>query len=169
MPFTIRTERSLDADTIYENGVTNNNIESGLLTFTVPLNAPTRLYYQNSNNINITGGNITGITDLAILDGGTGASNKSDARTNLGLVIGTDVQPYDEDLADIASLTPNSNNFIVGDGDKFVQKSASETRSSLGLGDVATQNENNFIYLFINVNTFKQLCKKGSRKFCKFS
>ena len=46
------------------------------------------------------------------MDGGTGASNKSDARTNLGLVIGTDVQPYDEDLADIASLTPNSNNFI---------------------------------------------------------
>ena len=31
MPFTIRTERSLDADTIYETGVTNNNIESGTL------------------------------------------------------------------------------------------------------------------------------------------
>ena len=76
------------------------------------------------------------------MDGGTGASNKSDARTNLGLVIGTDVQPYDEDLADIASLTPNSNNFIVGDGDKFVQKSASEARSSLGLGSLALQNVN---------------------------
>ena len=55
MPFTIRTERSLDADTIYTTGITNSDIESGILTFTVPLNAPTRLYYQNSNNINSGG------------------------------------------------------------------------------------------------------------------
>jgi hypothetical protein len=35
--------------------------------------------------VKITGGTITGITDLAVADGGTGASSAADARTNLAV------------------------------------------------------------------------------------
>ena len=78
--------------------------------------------------------------DLPVAEGGTGASNASDARTNLGLVIGTDVQAYDAQLADVAGLTPSDGGFIVGDGSNFVVESAATARTSLGVDAAGTDN-----------------------------
>ena len=84
------------------------------------------------------GGDIT-TAGKALLDDATAA----DQRTTLGLVIGTNVQAYDAQLADIAGLTPTDNTFIVGNGTNFVSEDATTARTSLGLGTIATQTANN--------------------------
>jgi hypothetical protein len=86
----------------------------------------------------INGGSVTGITDLAIADGGTGASDAATARTNLGLAIGTNVQAYDADLTAIAALSPTADNFIVGNGTAWTLETPSQARSSLGATTVGS-------------------------------
>ncbi len=102
----------------------------------------------------INGGVISGITDLAVADGGTGASTASGARTNLGLAIGTDVQAYDAALASIAGLTTASGQIIYTTASDTYATStitaagrailddadASAQRTTLGLGSLAVKN-----------------------------
>ena len=74
------------------------------------------------------------IGTLPIANGGTNATSTSDARTSLGLVIGTDVQAFDQQLVDVAGLTPTDSNFIVGDGTNFITEADNTARTSLGIG-----------------------------------
>ena len=67
-------------------------------------------------------------TDVAVTAGGTGASTAADARTNLGLAIGTNVQAYDADLTTYAGITPSANiQSLLGSADY------STARTNLGL------------------------------------
>ena len=81
--------------------------------------------------VDLAASSITGT--LAIGDGGTGATTASAARTALGLAIGTNVQAFDAQLADVAGLTPSDSGFIVGNGSNFIIESGATARASLGL------------------------------------
>jgi hypothetical protein len=76
--------------------------------------------------------------DLAVVNGGTGSSTASGARTNLGVTIGSQVQAWDAQLDTIAGLASTNSNFIVGNGSSWVAETGSTARSSLGLGSLAT-------------------------------
>ncbi|OUW00825.1 MAG: hypothetical protein CBD16_06215, partial [Betaproteobacteria bacterium TMED156] len=92
--------------------------------------------YTGQNSITTLGTIATGVwngTDIGVAHGGTGASDAATARTNLGLAIGSDVQAYDAQLADIAGLTPTDGNIIIGDGANFTLESGATARASLGL------------------------------------
>jgi len=75
---------------------------------------------------------LTLTTALAVAQGGTGATTDSGARTNLGLVIGTDVQAYDADLTALGGLAKTDGNVIVGNGTTWVAESGATARTSLG-------------------------------------
>jgi hypothetical protein len=85
----------------------------------------------------ISGGSVTGITDITVADGGTGASTAANARTNLGLVIGTNVQAWDADLDTWATKTAPSGT-VVGTSD--TQTLTNKTLTSPNIGGTPVMN-----------------------------
>ncbi len=105
---------------------------------------------QNANAVSISGGAISGITPLAVADGGTGAASAPTARTNLGL---GSISTQDAAAVAIAggsitnttvaggSVSALSAPIAVSDGGTGATN-ATTARTNLGLGTLAVQNAN---------------------------
>jgi hypothetical protein len=143
--------------------VTNGNGVSGNPTIDLGSVASTDL--TDGSSLYKSGG-----TDVAVADGGTGASTAAGARTNLGLAIGVDVQAYDADLATLAGLTATTDNFIIGVSSAWASRTPAQARTSLGLGTAALVADSTLAHLagaetFSGAKTFNAgtLLDKGNQ------
>jgi hypothetical protein len=79
---------------------------------------------QNANNVTITGGSITGITDLSVADGGTGRSTLTSGNLLLG-----------NGASSVNTLAPGATgNIIVSDGTSWISSDVRFSGAKLGLG-----------------------------------
>ncbi|MEE3294627.1 MAG: hypothetical protein VX215_01270 [Pseudomonadota bacterium] len=105
-PFWIKTSQMTGTGDAYSNGVTNNGITSGKLTFTVPSDAPSVLYYncqihsEMTGKINIVDTNTSGVivTDDNSSGGGYGYQFDLDISQFYEISTTIDLPPVSYDL-----------------------------------------------------------------------
>ena len=117
-------------------------------TLSVDLKSNGGLVIESSEiAVDLAASSITGT--LAVSDGGTGATSASAARTSLGLVIGTDVEPHSDKLTELATMAQNTANALADLTNTEVQilDGATVTTAELNIldGVTATASEINIL------------------------
>jgi len=88
--------------------------------------------------VDLGASSITGT--LGVSDGGTGATSASNARSNLGLVIGTNVEPHSDKLTELATMGQTTANALADLSEAEVQilDGATVTTAELNVMDGGT-------------------------------
>jgi hypothetical protein len=101
---------TLSRDTVLSSSNSGSlvNFSAGTKTVFCDYPAGKSVYKNGSNELNgytIVGGSVTGITDLTIADGGTGASDAATALTNLGAYPSTNPSGYTTNTGTVTSVS----------------------------------------------------------------
>ena len=110
---------SATTDTANASNITSGTLPSGRLTGS----------YTGITGVGTISTGEWAANAIAVAYGGTGATNTTTARTNLGLTIGTDVQAYNLQLASVAALSTNG----------LLNRSAANTVSIASAADIVSQ------------------------------
>ncbi len=88
--------------------------------------------------VDLAASSITGT--LAVSDGGTGSTSASAARTSLGLVIGTDVEPHSDKLTELATMGQTTANALADllEAEVQILDGATVTTAELNIMDGGT-------------------------------
>lgn len=104
----------------------------------------------NSKLTDISNANVTENSILVgTAAGGLTVDSGAGARDRLGVAIGRDVQAYDADLTQLAGLTPVVGDVLVAvgtaEGSRWGVKNNADFRDTIGLGDVATHDDAEYV------------------------
>ena len=113
-PFYIKTQTGTGTGNQYSTGVTNQGTQSGIVSFTVPMDAPNTLFYQCSQHAAMNGQiNITGA-------GGGFASWAEDSNGN--------ILPASTETYDIGSSTKKVRHLFLSDNSLYIGDDAIKTQ-----------------------------------------
>jgi hypothetical protein len=95
--------------------------------------ARTNIGLGTGDSPQFTAVNIGNASDTTVTRASAGVIAVEGSNVLMASNIGTSVQAYDAQLADIAGLTPTDNGVVIGNGSNFVVESGATLKTSLGL------------------------------------
>ena len=129
-PFRIQSTANGSTGTQYNDGIVNNDIQNGTLTWNVQFDAPSTLYYQCTAHPNMGG-------EIVILDAGSGDTNTTyDLETEAD---GNDIKIKlvgSDSTTGIVTISAGNNITLTDNGDSFTIDAASSSGGSGTLTDV---------------------------------
>lgn len=118
-PFWIKTAQVTGTGSAYSSGVTNNGVDTGVVSFQVPLDAPSTLYYicqfhgSMTGTLNISDLGPTGATGATGIPGATGSTPNFILELSNTLTAATGVVAHNYNLGGVYIHTSIASNFTA--------------------------------------------------------